>query len=139
MAHFLTLVLLDPDEPDYVASADARLRRYFSRDLGASEDAKCDGFVIGGRFDGDIWGKEQHHDLTPAQYQARYGLDKIKTEDNVRPVFDLRDALVPFAVVMPDGAWRDAEGKSDEDWEAEWRALRDAHRFHVAVAFDCHC
>ena len=115
------------------------MRRYFARDMQDKPDAKCDGFVIGGRFDGEVWDKPQAYDLSPADYEARYGLDKIRSEDNVRPVDALRDELVPFAVITPDGTWQDADGKSEQDWEAEWRALRSDYRSHLAVAFDCHC
>lgn len=138
MAHFLTLVLLDPDEPAYADAAEAKMRRYFAPDLGGPE-AKCDGFTIGGRIDGELWDKEQNYNLSPAEFQARYGFDKIKAEDNIRPVADLRPDLVPYAVITPDGGWLDRAGMTDQQWETEWNHLRDRFRSPIAVAMDCHC
>ena len=139
MAHFLTLVLIDPDQPALMDAADASMRAYFTPDFVNLRCTKCDGFVVGGRFDGDIWGKEQNYNLSPAEFQDRYGFDKIRAEDNVRPVSQLRSDLLPFAVITPDGQWQDCEGKSEQQWETEWSALRHEYAGHVAVAFDCHC
>lgn len=139
MAHFLTLVLVDPDQSEFMNAADTLMRAYFAADFAETRDAKCDGFVVGGRFDGDIWGKEQNYNLSPTEFQDRYGFDKIRAEDNVRPVSRLRSDLIPFAVITPDGEWQDREAKSDRQWETEWLALRHEYRGHIAVAFDCHC
>jgi hypothetical protein len=140
MSHFLTVVLVDPKEAAPADAAKALMRPYFAPDLGdAPPEAKCDGFRIGGQSDGDIWGKEQHYNLTPDEYQARYGLDVVRTEDNIRPVSELRPGLVPFAAVTPDGRWHDCEGKEDVQWEAEWSALLRQYSGHLAVAIDCHC
>ncbi len=139
MAHFLTVVLVDPAEARPAQAAESLMRPYFAPDLADAPDAKCDGFVVGGRYDGDIWGKEQHYNLTPAEYQARYGLDVVRPEDNVRPVAELRPGLVPFAAVTPEGRWRDREGKGEAEWEAEWAALLRRYSGYFAVAIDCHC
>jgi hypothetical protein len=140
MSHFLTVVLVDPDEAAPADTAKALMRPYFAPDLGgAPPEAKCDGFRIGGQYDGDIWGKEQHYNLTPDEYRARYGLDVVRPEDNIRPVAELRAGLVPFAVVTPEGGWQDCEGMSEAQWEAEWAALMRQYSDHLAVAIDCHC
>jgi hypothetical protein len=138
MAHFLTVVLVEPTEAAPADAGERLMRLYFAPDMDGP-DAKCDGFVVGGRYDGDIWGKEQHYNLTPAEYQARYGLDVVRPEDNVRPVSGLRPGLVPFAAITPDGCWHDCEGKEDAQWEAEWSALLREYGGHLAVAIDCHC
>ena len=137
MSHFLAIVLVDPDEQDVSDAAHRLMWPYFDANM-ETENAKCDGFVIGGRYDGDIWGKEQHYNLTPAEYQKRYGLDVIKDEDNIRKASDMRSGLLPFAVVTPDGRWHDREGKQGSSWEEEWSALHARFHDHFAVAMDCH-
>ena len=91
MAHFLALVLVDSAEPAPAEAGERLMRPHFDPD---APEAKCDGFVIGGSFDGDLWGKQQHHNLTPVEFQARYGV--VRAEDNVRPVAELRPAPEPL-------------------------------------------
>lgn len=138
MAHFLTIVIVSVSETAPAKAAEALMRPYFAPDM-ETPDAKCDGFVVGGQFDGDIWGKAQHYNLTPAEYRARYGLDVVRPEDNVRPVVEIRSGLLPFAVVTPEGRWHDREGKTEADWIAEWSTLKRRFEDYLAVAIDCHC
>lgn len=102
-------------------------------------DAKCDGWRIGGSYDGAIFGAVQQHNLTPSEYQARYGFAVVKPENNIRPVAALPPDLLPYAIVTPDGAWSDRAGKDEARWRREARALLDRHRDYLAVAVDCHC
>ena len=139
MAHFLTVVLIEPSITTAAALAEERMNPFFASELGEARAAKCDGFTIGGRYDGDIWGKEQHYSLTPAEHQARYGLDVVQPTENIRPVAELRPGLIPYAVITPDGQWHDCEGKDDSGWGAEWVALLATYHDHQAVAIDCHC
>jgi hypothetical protein len=144
VTHFLTLVLVDGSDPDPVARARHMMRRFWA-DEPLDEagqripDWKCDGFVVEGRYDGEIWGKEQHYNLTPDQFQQRYGLDVVRPEDNVRPVSELVPDLLPFAVVTPDGDWVDRDGVSEQAWRTAFRALRAKYNERIAVAIDCHC
>lgn len=139
MAHFLALVLVDRSGPHPVRRARALMLSHFAPDLGDEPSARCDGFVVGGRYDGDLWGKEQQFHLTPAQHEARYGLDVVEEKDNVRPVAELREGLVPHAIVTDDGRWHDGEGKSAEEWPAEVESILRTYPDHLAVAMDCHC
>ena len=139
MAHFMTVVFVDPDSPAPAEAAESLMYPYFARDLADEPDAKCDSYVVGGSYDGDIWGKEQHYSLTPAQHRARYGFDVVRPEDNVRPVSELRPGLLPYAAVTPDGRWHDREGKSEAAWATQWAALLRQYSGHLAVAIDCHC
>ena len=112
MSHFLTLVLINADEPNPAEKARQLMWPYFVDDFDdevgkATSDAKFSGFTIGGRFDGEIWGKEQHYSLTPNEFQKRYGLDVVKPEDNIRPLSELVPDCVPYAVITPDGSWHD--------------------------------
>ena len=108
---------------------------YFDRE---EPSAKCSGFVVGGRFDGDIWGKEQHYNLTPAQFQERYGLDRVRDADNIRPVTALRSDLVPYAIVTPDGRWHECKEMDDAQWRSKVLAILEEHSECLAVAVDCH-
>lgn len=138
VSHFLAIVLVEPMEPEIVEKAHRLMWPYFDANM-ETEDAKCDGFLIGGRFDGEIWGKEQHYNLTPAEFQIRYGMDVVKDEDNIRNVSELWSGLLPYAVVTPDGRWLDRHGKQESQWKLEWEALLAQFKDHVAVAIDCHC
>lgn len=138
MAHFQTLVLVDPSEPNPAGKADEMMEQYFEPDM-ASATAKCDGYVIGGRYDGDIWGKQQNYNLSPAEFQERYGLDVIKYEDNIRPVSMIRAGFVTYAVITPDGIWQDCEDISHDEWIVQFNTLIEIHSDHIGVAIDCHC
>ena len=140
MAHFLTLVLVEPTEPDPEAQAYAVLRPYFNPEGSLLDPRfKYDGCVIGGRYDGLIWAKEERCHRSPSEYQKWYEFDVIRPADNIRPVADLPVEFIPFAVVTPDGEWREREGKSEREWEREFRALVGAHIRLLAVVVDCHC
>jgi hypothetical protein len=138
MSHFLAIVLIDPSDGQVPEKAHRLMWPYFDPNM-ETVDAKCDGFVIGGRYDGDIWGKQQHCNLSPAEYKIRYGLDVVEVEDNIRMVSELRSGLLPYAVVTPDGQWHDCKGKQTSQWETEWSAFVAQFPNHVAVAIDCHC
>ncbi|MFI0354352.1 hypothetical protein [Actinomadura sp. 9N407] len=145
VAHFLALVLVDRHDPDPVVRAEQMMEPFWAPDLFDDETGErhpnwqCDGFVVGGRYDGIIWGKEQHYNLAPDQYQARYGMDVVRPDDNVRPVAELVPDLVAYAVITPDGRWFDRAGKSSQAWSDEFTALLAEHKDRVAVAIDCHC
>jgi hypothetical protein len=121
MSHFLTLVLVGGAEPDPARKSHELMMPYFEFDVDNDDEddedgeddednpltkAKCDGFVIGGRYDGAIWGKEQHYNLSPTEFQKRYGFDVIRTDDNIRPISELVDDLVAYAIITPDGKGR---------------------------------
>jgi hypothetical protein len=141
MSHFLTLVIVDPTEPNLGAKAEELMMPYFDpgEDDIPSPQRKCDGFVIGGQYDGIIWGREQHYNLRPEEYKRRYGLDVVQVEDNIRPISALVPELLSYAIVTPDGKWHDREGKSDEQWQEEFRSLLRQHQEKMVVAIDCHC
>lgn len=142
MSHFLTFVLVGGVEADAAARADELLRPYFAPDGPyslESPDAKCDGYVLGGRFDGQLFGAPPEYNLTPAEFQARYGFDKLKDENNVRRASEVPGGLVPYAVVTPEGVWFDCERKERAAWAAEVGALLRRYADCSVVAFDCHC
>ena len=138
MSHFLTFVLIDPAEADVERKVDELLDPYFEYSPKRRE-SKFDGCVIGGRYDGQINGAAPMYNLSPAEFQARYGLDVVKPVNNVRPASDVPPGLVPYAVVTPEGEWIDCEGKAWQEWAAEARELLGRYGGHLAVAVDCHC
>jgi hypothetical protein len=142
MSHFLTFVLVRPGEADAARAARELLAPYFApegpHDPG-NPSAKFDGYVVGGRFDGQLYGSEPVYNLTPSEFQSRYGFDVLRDEDNMREASEVPAALTPYAVVTPEGAWLDCEGKTAARWKAEVRELLRLHAGCVAVAVDCHC
>jgi hypothetical protein len=118
------------------------MRPYFAPDgvySSSAPRAKCDGYVIGGRYDGQLFGARPEYDLTPAEFQKRYGLDVVKDEANVRPASEVPEGLIPYAVVTPEGAWLDCEKKGAAAWASEVGGLLRQHADGLVVAVDCHC
>lgn len=142
MSHFLTFVLVPSEETDAARRAHELLAPYFAPDgVYASDNSsgKFDGCVVGGRFDGQLYGAEPMYNLTPAEFQRRYGFDVLRDDDNVRAASEVPAALTPYAVVTPEGRWLDCEGKDAARWKAEVRELLRLHAGCVVVAVDCHC
>jgi hypothetical protein len=141
VSHFLTFVLVGPGEADPARRAHELLAPYFAEEMydPGNPSAKFDGYVIGGRFDGQLYGAEPQYNLTPAEFQRRYGLDVLRDEDNVRAAPDVPAELTPYALVTPEGAWLDRENKDAARWRAEVRGLLRLHADAVVVAVDCHC
>ena len=106
---------------------------------GENPQAKFDGFVIGGRFDGQLFDAEPMYNLTPAEFQQRYGLDVLRDEDNIRAASEVPAGLTPYAVVTPAGEWLDCEKKDAARWRAEVKELLRLHVRCMVVAVDCHC
>jgi hypothetical protein len=98
---------------------------------------KCDGFVIGGRYDQQILGAPPMYNLTPPEFQKRYGLDVIRVEDNVRPAVDVPSSLIPYAVIAPGGEWFECNDYAD--WPAKFAELIKQYSDQLVVAVDCHC
>jgi hypothetical protein len=120
---------------------DELMEPYFAPDgvyTSGNPRAKCDGYVIGGRYDGQLFGAEPRYNLTPAEFQERYGLDVLKEEDNIRASSEVPEVLVPYAVVTPEGAWLDCEKKGAAGWSAEVKGLLRGYADCLVVAVDCH-
>ncbi len=142
MSHFLTFVLVPSGETDAARGARELLAPYCAPDGAHASDnssARFDGYVVGGRFDGQLYGAGPMYNLTPAEFQTRYGFDVLRDDDNVRAASEVPAALTPYAVVTPEGRWLDCEGKDAARWEAEVRELLRLHAGCVVVAVDCHC
>ncbi len=142
MSHFLAFVIVGRDGRDIARRVDELLDPYFGTELpdgSPNPRYKFDGCAIGGRFDGQIHGAEPMYNLTPAEFQRRYGLDVIRESDNVRAAAEVPADLIPYAVVTPRGEWIDCEGKRRGAWGEQVRRLLDEHADQLVVAVDCHC
>jgi hypothetical protein len=142
LSHFLTFVFVAREEADVERRVRELLGPYFAPDgvyPSGSRRAKCDGYVIGGRYDGQLFGAEPEYGLTPAEFQKRYGLDVLRDEQNIRPASEVPEGLVPYAVVTPEGAWLDCEKRSAAGWAKEVKGLLLRYADCVVVAVDCHC
>lgn len=142
MSHFLAFVIVGREETDVEGKAHDLLDPYFdSSGIGISGNplAKCDGFSIGGRYDGQIFGALPMYNLSPGEYQQRYGLDVVKPASNIRPASAVPKTLIPYAIVTPEGEWYDCEHKDRADWKAEAARLLERYADYLVVAVDCHC
>jgi hypothetical protein len=142
LSHFLTFVFVGREESEVKRKVRELMGPYFApEDMYASGDARarCDGYVIGGRYDGQLFGAEPEYNLTPEEFQKRYGLDVVRDEENVRAASEVPEGLVPYAVVTPEGAWLDCEQKSAGVWATEVKMLLRRYANCVVVAVDCHC
>ena len=140
MSHFLTFVFVSPNEANIEQRVNELVDPYFDnedREESPDDQIKCDGFVIGGRYDQEIFGVEPRYNLTPPEFEKRYGLDVIRVEDNVRPARDIPKKLVPYAIVTPQGEW--FECNDYQDWPARVQQLLLEHNEYLVVAVDCHC
>lgn len=142
MSHFLTFVLVGAGEGDVAGRVRELMGPYFAPEgvhAGGGARAKCDGYVIGGRYDGQLFGAEPEYNLTPSEFQRRYGLDVLRDGENIRPAPEVPEGLVPYAVVTPEGAWLDCERKGPAVWAAEVGGLLRRYADCLVVAVDCHC
>jgi hypothetical protein len=136
MSHFLTFVFVAREESDVERRVRELMGPYFAPD---DPRAKCDGYVIGGRYDGQLYGAEAEYDLTPDEFRRRYGLEVVKDEENVRGASEVPEGLVPYAVVTPEGGWLDCEKKGARRWQEEVKGLLRRYADCLVVAVDCHC
>lgn len=142
MSHFLTFVIVGTHVDDPARRAEELMMPFFHGG-GAYNSGnpmtKCDGFVIGGRYDQELFGVEPMYNLTPAQFQERYGFDVVKDEDNIRLASEVPRQLIPYAIVTPEGSWRECESKAQTEWKSEVREVLGRYSECYVVAVDCHC
>jgi hypothetical protein len=142
MSHFLTFVFIARKESEVERKVRELMGPYFAADgvyMSGDARAKCDGYVIGGRYDRQLFGAEPEYGLTPSEFQGRYGFDVLKEEENVRPASEVPAGLVPYAVVTPEGAWVECGKKGAAVWAAEVKGLLRRYADWMVVAVDCHC
>jgi hypothetical protein len=103
--------------------------------------SKWDWYVVGGRWNGYITGKEGE------------GPGGDPYEDNYERNINKTDSLIfmdniPFAVLTPDGTWHERgemgwfgvakNEQNEKDWEAYYTKLLEKYPGHYVIAVDCH-
>lgn len=150
MSHFLCLVIL-PEGVTQESAQDAADRLLLPYDENISAQGRFDWCVVGGRWDGWIFGPEQEKKSRDGKGGFNFGNQHHTVSNNCRPVSEipLNDSYyVPFALLKPDGVW-DEQGrmgwfcivkneKSEDKWEKHVHAELRKYPEHLAIAIDCH-
>jgi hypothetical protein len=147
----MTLVLLPPDTPDPAERAEEVMQTFWIIDLAERYDPdhwdpygparmlpgmerfKCDAFIIGGIYSGDILGIDPHY----VEHDGQTYIDP-RPEDNICPASDVAPTATPYAIVTPDGTWHEWTRETADTWDSTARDLLTQHSDCTAVAFDCH-
>jgi len=114
-------------------------------------DATIDWWRIGGRWDGWIYGPERAQACSDGEGGFNFGEEHQKVRDNCRRVSEIPiddPYYVPFAIITPDGQWREkgsmgwfgtvSDEASDEQWHKTVKKVLSKYPNHLAVAVDCH-
>lgn len=146
MSHELVLVIIPSATPasgieDVV---NALIRPHSNLDDHDKYPYRCDGWTIGGRFDGQIYGAPPETNLTPAEFQKRYGLDVVQPEPNIRLINQVPISFLPEidSVVTPEGIWSsrfddEFQGKAGE-WLKFIKSKVEKYKSYTAVVIDAH-
>ena len=117
----------------------------------SNPEGRWDWCVIGGRWDGWIFGPEREKASRDDKGGFNFADEHHTPENNTRLVHDIPIDEIhycPFAVITPDGQWHH-EGRmgwwgivTDEvdpsEWHEEVKRLLAQYPNHLAVAVDCH-
>ena len=149
MAHFLTLVFVDPEQ-SLMSAHDAAVEMIWSHctvdtidnvgddDETAYLDYKLDEFQLGGMFDGCLWDEEERKKLKDIGRKDSLGfLGDARPENNIRPVSQVRETALPASCITPDEQWHDLYALFDGERREKWSALRQKYPHHLLVSVDC--
>lgn len=148
MSHFVTLVIVPGDTPmNRIEQKVAILLEPYSEHNPRNTHVKWDWWVIGGRWDGWIYGPEREKASRDKEHGANLD-DKHRTlENNCRLVSEIpldEELYLPFAILTPEGEWTDWEEmattneKGSNQWHETVKAVLKKYPEHLAVAVDCH-
>lgn len=114
-------------------------------------DATIDWWRIGGRWDGLLWGPEREKACSDGEGGFNFGAEHQTVANNCRRVSDIPiddPYYVPFAILTPEGEWREkgsmgwwgiiADEESDSKWHETVKKVLGKYPDHLAVAVDCH-
>lgn len=148
MSHFFVLAFIEPDVVEQgagdILNQVSRVMTLFTTNLMRTDNSHVywDSWQIGGRYDGVIsrGSSRDKADNHPAAIESE------TLANNMCPVRDLSEDLVPFAVVTSAGqsfieGTMGAFGYShdhDPYWEDKYDTLREKYVDCVAVGLDCH-
>lgn len=146
MSHELALVIVDASlsEAEIENRVSALVRPHSNIDDEDKYPYRCDGWTIGGRYDGQIYGASPEYNLSPEEFQKRYGLDVVQLGPNVRSVNEISESFIKEidSLVLPDGNWQSRFDKDFQNnitlWEkfvadslkeysSKWGVVVDAH------------
>lgn len=138
--------LKDKPNPDceYCQGTGRRMSDY-------NPDAKVDWWVIGGRWDGWIFGPEREKACSDKEGGFNFGSEHQQLENNCRRVSEIPiddPYYVPFAILSPELEWVEkgsmgwfgvvTEEASDEQWHKTVKKVLAKYPNHLAIAVDCH-
>jgi|GEM_PF-5907103 len=155
MSHELLVVLLPSSvsNEDIEKAVNALVRPHSDLDDADRPDSRCDGWVIGGRFDGSVYGRPLEYGLSVEEFQARYGFDyeKVEQGSNVRPVCQIEEAfwIETNAFLTPNGIWTSCFDPQFKDlafenptngpkWKHFLSTMVASHQDSLAVVVDVH-
>ena len=176
MSHFCTLVLIPRDCPDPEEKVTELLAPYDENGEWSKEGSRWDWWQIGGRWTGAMSDYEPHEDpenietcdlchgtgtrtdlSVPNGCNGCYGEGtrlkwptqwKNVPEKDMIPAVDVPADFIPFALITPDGKWREKgrmgwfgcsrDEVEPEDWETTFRAQLGEWSESIAVVVDCH-
>ena len=106
---------------------------------------------MGGRWNGYLFGPEHEEACRDKEGGFNFGAEHQKLENNCRRVSEIPiddPYYVPFAILTPDGEWREKgsmgwwgvirDEASDAQWHETVKAVLAKYPEHLAVAVDCH-
>ena len=106
--------------------------------------SKWDWWRIGGRWDGTLIGERRDGGDGGFNFSAEHE----QAKHNSCKVSEIKEGLIPFAIITPDGEWNErgnmgwwgcvANEKPGEEWESIVSKIYEAHSDCVAVLCDLH-
>lgn len=108
----------------------------------SNPDSFWDWWVIGGRWDGWIYGRE-HQEKSSDEHGFNFGEEHHTVKNNSRPVREIPlgedgEWFYPYAIVTPDDGFHTGGYEGGKVWLDEVKQLYSAHPDCIAVAVDCH-
>jgi hypothetical protein len=105
-------------------------------------DSFWDWWVIGGRWDGWIYGKE-HQEKSSDENGFNFGEEHHTVKNNSRPVCEIPlgedgEWFYPFAIITPDGDLHTGGYHGGKEWLDEVEQIYSENPDCIAVTVDCH-
>lgn len=144
MSHF-TVVVFTKDRENPEQDVERLLAPFDENDDFFGEGSFWDWWVIGGRWDGAMLGRDP---LPAEKHGFRHGDQFHTLARNACEPQDMNPDFVPFGFVTPDGDYYSngtmgwfamVEGGEDEEiWKQKWIEAKGAFANTLAVLTDCH-
>jgi hypothetical protein len=150
MSHFFVCVIVPPETEHIEDKVAELLAPYDENGEWSRNGSRWDWWVIGGRWDGELFTEQELPRMDDGQGGFNFGEEFHQLKRNSRPVSQLNEDFSCRAIITPDGAWHEqsrmgwfgiSSDDSDEQqakWLGEMRRLLAEHNACVAVGVDCH-